>query len=173
MSWLLFRPQTAYVGLGSNLDDPPAQIERAIGHLKRLPWSRVTACSSFYRSAPFGPVEQPDFVNAAVALTTRLSAHRLLNELKRIECRLGRVPAVRWGPRVIDLDLLLLGDAVLSEPGLTVPHPGIAGRNFVLLPLREIAPDLVVPGLGRLADIDVDENEPRISRIDSIKDNEL
>jgi 2-amino-4-hydroxy-6-hydroxymethyldihydropteridine diphosphokinase len=167
MSWFLFRRQTAYVGLGSNLDDPPAQIERAIRHLERLPWSRVAACSSLYGSAPFGPVEQPDFVNAAVALITRLSAHRLLNELKRIESRLGRIPAVRWGPRVIDLDLLLLGNAVLSEPGLTVPHPGIAERNFVLLPLREIAPDLVVPGLGRLADIDVDENEPRISRIAS------
>lgn len=167
MSWFLFRRQTAYVGLGSNLDDPPARIKRAVRELESLPWSRVAARSSLYCSAPFGPVEQPDFINAAVALRTRLSARRLLRELKRIESRLGRVPGARWGPRAIDLDLLVLGNTALSEPGLTVPHPGIAERNFVLLPLREIAPDLVVPGLGRLADIDIDENEPKISRIDS------
>ena len=167
MSWFLFRRQLAYIGLGSNLDDPPAQIETAVRRLDRIPCSRVTTRSTLYRSAPFGPVEQPDFINAVVGLSTRLSARRLLKELKRIEARLGRVPGVRWGPRAIDLDLLLLGDAVVREPGLTVPHPGIAERNFVLLPLREIAPDLVVPGLGRLADIEVDENEPQISRVAS------
>ena len=165
--YFFLRRRLAYIGLGSNLDDPPAQIDRAVRQLEEIPWCSVAARSSLYCSAAFGPVEQPDFVNAVAGLSTRLPARRLLGELKRIEVRLGRVPGVRWGPRAIDLDLLVLGDAVIEEPGLTVPHPGIAERNFVLLPLREIAPELVVPGLGRLADIEVDEDEPRISRITS------
>ena len=138
MNWLPWRRRLAYIGLGSNLDDPEAQIERAIRRLGSIPQSRVAARSSLYRSAPFGPVEQPDFINAVAALSTRL----------------------------IDLDLLVYGTDTINEDGLTVPHPGIGERNFVLLPLREIAPDLVVPGLGRLAGIAVNENEPRISRVD-------
>jgi 2-amino-4-hydroxy-6-hydroxymethyldihydropteridine diphosphokinase len=156
---------SAHIGLGSNLDDPPKQIDRAIEMLADLADTRVEARSSLYRSAPFGPVEQADFVNAAVALTTSLGAHELLWQLKRIENDIGREPAVRWGPRIIDLDLLVFGDLVISETGLIVPHPGIAERNFVLLPLRQIAPDLLIPGLGRLADIAVNESEPQISRI--------
>jgi 2-amino-4-hydroxy-6-hydroxymethyldihydropteridine diphosphokinase len=156
---------SAHIGLGSNLDDPPKQIDRAIEMLADLADTRVEARSSLYRSAPFGPVEQADFVNAAVALTTSLGAHELLWQLKRIENDIGREPAVRWGPRIIDLDLLVFGDLVISETGRIVPHPGIAERNFVLLPLRQIAPDLLIPGLGRLADIAVNESEPQISRI--------
>lgn len=166
MNWLPWRRRLAYIGLGSNLDDPEAQIERAIRRLGSIPQSRVAARSSLYRSAPFGPVEQPDFINAVAALSTRLSGRRLLEELKHLEEELGRRPGERWGPRLIDLDLLVYGTDTINEDGLTVPHPGIGERNFVLLPLREIAPDLVVPGLGRLAGIAVNENEPRISRVD-------
>jgi len=125
----------------------------------------VEARSSMYRSAPFGPVEQADFVNAAVTLATSFGVHELLSQLKQIEHDIGREPEVHWGPRIIDLDLLVFGDLVVNEPGLIVPHPGIAERNFVLLPLREIAPELLIPGLGRLADIAVNESEPPISRI--------
>jgi 2-amino-4-hydroxy-6-hydroxymethyldihydropteridine diphosphokinase len=156
---------SAHIGLGSNLDDPPQHIEKAIEMLADLADTEVEARSSMYRSAPFGPVEQPDFVNAAVTLATSYGARELLAQLKNIEHDIGREPAVRWGPRTIDLDLLVYGDLVIDEPGLIVPHPGIPERNFVLLPLREIAPELLIPGLGRLADIAVNESEPQISRI--------
>jgi 2-amino-4-hydroxy-6-hydroxymethyldihydropteridine diphosphokinase len=158
------RRATAYVGLGSNQDDPRSQIERAVEHLDRLPDTRIVARSSLYRSAPFGPVPQADFLNAVAALETAQEPRQLLVLLKDIERRQGRRPTLRWGPRVIDLDLLVYGDLVIDEPGLFVPHPGIAERNFVLLPLREVAPDLHIPGLGRVADIAVDESDPRISR---------
>ena len=142
----------AYVALGSNLDDPTAQVGRALAALAQLRDSRRIACSSLYRSRPLGPVEQPDFVNAVAALLTRLDPTALLSALKATEERLGRErPPVRWGPRRIDLDLLVYGTARIDEPGLQVPHPGIAERNFVLVPLAEIAPDLDVPGLGRVS----------------------
>lgn len=156
----------ALVGIGSNLDDPVAQVGRAVDALALLPDSEVLIVSSLYRSAPFGPVEQPDFVNAAAALETALAPRALLAGFKRIERELGRRPAERWGPRAIDLDLLAYGEAVIDEPDLVVPHPGIAERNFVLLPLAEIAPDLVIPRLGRVSDIPVSDAEPRIRRID-------
>lgn len=156
---------TAYIGLGSNLDGPERRIEHAVESLAALPGTNVTARSSLYRSAPLGPADQPDFLNAAVILRTTLGPRDLLEALKSIESEQGREPGPRWGPRVIDLDLLVYGNAVIDEPGLAVPHPGIAQRNFVLLPLREIAPDLEVHGLGRVADIAVDEQEPRITRV--------
>lgn len=141
----------AYVGLGSNLDDPRAQVERAIAELDRLPGTRCVLRSSLYRSRPLGPVPQPDFVNAAAGLLTQLDPTALLGELKALETRLGRErPVVRWGPRRIDLDLLVHGSARLDGPGLQVPHPGVAVRAFVLAPLAEIAPDLEVPGVGRV-----------------------
>ena len=156
----------AYVGLGSNLQMPTQQVETAIELLGAIPDTRLVAASSLYRSAPFGGIEQPDFVNAAAALLTQLDAPALLAELKNIEARQGRErDDKRWGPRVLDLDLLVHGSAVIDEPGLSVPHPGIAERNFVLLPLVEIAPELVVPGLGRIAAIPVNTDEPSISRI--------
>jgi 2-amino-4-hydroxy-6-hydroxymethyldihydropteridine diphosphokinase len=142
----------AYVALGSNLDDPIAQVGRALSALAQLRDSRRIACSSLYRSRPLGPVEQPDFVNAVAGLLTRLDPAGLLSELKATEERLGREhPVVRWGPRRIDLDLLVHGTSRIDEPGLEVPHPGIAERAFVLVPLAEIAPDLDVPGLGRVS----------------------
>lgn len=144
----------AYVALGSNLDDPRAQVERAFDELGLLDESRLVARSSLYRSRPLGPVEQPDFVNAVAGILTRLEPAVLLAELKSLEQRLGREkPVVRWGPRRIDLDLLVHGSARIEEPGLTVPHPGIAERDFVLAPLAEIAPDLDVPGLGKVSSL--------------------
>lgn len=159
------RPVTACVGLGSNLDEPVRQVRSAMSRLDGIEGTRVIARSSLYRSAPFGPIEQPDFVNAAVTVETRLAPRQLLDALQAIESDIGRQPAERWGPRRIDLDLLVYGDAMIDEQGLRIPHPGIAERNFVLLPLGEIAPDLVVPGLGRLAEIEAVPREPEISRI--------
>ena len=135
--------------------------------LGELPDSRLVARSSLYRTAPFGGTEQPDFVNAVAALETQLDARALLEQLQHIEHRRGRErDGERWGARIIDLDLLVYDDEVIDEPDLIVPHPGIAERNFVLLPLREIAPELEIPGLGRLDNIAVNEKEPWISRID-------
>ena len=159
-------PRPCFIGLGSNLDDPSGQVRSAFELLGAIPETRLLSQSSLYRSAPFGSVEQGDFVNAVAELETSLDAHTMLANLKDIEAAQGRMPSVRWGPRVLDLDLLVLGDEKIDDPDLVVPHPGIAERNFVLLPLQEIAPDLVIPGLGRVADIAVNESEPRISRID-------
>jgi 2-amino-4-hydroxy-6-hydroxymethyldihydropteridine diphosphokinase len=149
VSW---RP--AYVGLGSNLQEPRSQVLDACERLKQLPLTRVVLTSPLYRSRPLGPVAQPDFVNAVAGLLTQLEALALFEGLKSIETALGR-PAVheRWGPRVIDLDLLSYARETRSGPGLTLPHPGIPERNFVLYPLADIAPDLDLPGLGRVAEL--------------------
>ena len=141
----------AYVGLGGNLDDPERQVLLGLDRLGDLPGSLLVSRSSLYVSAPMGPIAQPDFVNAAAGLLTRLSPREMLAELKSLEAALGREPAgERWGPRRIDFDLLVHGTSRLSEDGLEVPHPGIAERAFVLVPLAEIAPELEVPGLGRV-----------------------
>jgi 2-amino-4-hydroxy-6-hydroxymethyldihydropteridine diphosphokinase len=141
----------AYVALGSNLDDPPAQVEHAFTALAGLRGSRLVARSSLYRTSPFGPVAQPDFINAVAGMLTTLDAVALLAEIKAIEERLGReCSIVRWGPRRIDLDLLVHGTTRIDEPQLQVPHPGIAERAFVLAPLAEISPDLEIPGAGRV-----------------------
>ena len=156
----------AYIGLGSNLNNPGRQVEAAFEMLDAISKTRLLARSSLYRSAPFGGIEQPDFVNAVAMLSTQLTAKQLIVELQDIERAHGREPGgIRWGPRILDLDLLLYSRSIIAEPGLTVPHPGIAQRNFVLLPLRELAPDLEVPGLGRIDKISVNEQEPRIERI--------
>jgi 2-amino-4-hydroxy-6-hydroxymethyldihydropteridine diphosphokinase len=156
----------AYIGLGSNLDGPARQLELAFDLLGEITATRIVQRSSLYRSVPFGGVEQPDFVNAAASILTQLTAQELLLELQRIETERGRDRGeVRWGPRVLDLDLLVYADQTIDEPGLCVPHPGIGERNFVLLPLGEIEPELSIPGLGRLADLDADSIEPQISRI--------
>ncbi len=156
----------AYVGLGSNLQGPARQLEGAFELLGGIPETRLISQSSLYRSAPFGGVEQPDFVNAAAALLTKLPAEGLLRELQRIEILRGRERGnLRWGPRVLDLDLLVYSNHRIETADLTIPHPGIGERNFVLLPLAELAPGLDIPGLGRLANIVVSETEPAISRI--------
>jgi 2-amino-4-hydroxy-6-hydroxymethyldihydropteridine diphosphokinase len=140
---------TAYIGLGANLDDPAAQVEIALDELAHLPESRLAARSSLYASAPVGYAEQPDFINAVAALETRLSPRALLEAMLAIEHHHGRNRTFRNAPRTLDLDLLLYGDAHFHEESLTLPHPRMHERAFVLLPLLEIAPDLAIPGLGR------------------------
>ena len=143
-----------YVGLGSNLDDPVDQVARALDELGEIPESCCFACSRLYNSPPIGPPGQPDYVNAAAGLTTRLDPHTFLSCLQEIEEAHGRTRGVRWGPRTLDLDLLLYGERRIDTPDLQVPHPGLHRRPFVLLPLREIAPaGLHVPGLGVFGDI--------------------
>ena len=154
------------VGLGSNLDGPARQIGTAFDMLEAIVQTRVVARSALYRSSPLGGIEQPDFVNAAALLETALGVREFLEQLQEIERARGRERGeIHWGPRVLDLDLLAYGGLSIDEPGLTVPHPGIAVRNFVLLPLREIAPDFEIPGLGRVRELPVNESEPRISKI--------
>ena len=141
--------EIAYIGLGSNLADPAAQVTRALTALGDLPQTRRLRASRLYRSAPWGLREQPAFVNAVAALETALAPRALLDAVLEIERRAGRERgAERWGPRVLDLDVLLYGAQQVSEPGLSVPHPHLAERAFVLVPLAEIAPGLQVPGAG-------------------------
>ena len=147
---MLWRP--AYVGIGSNLDEPAIQVRRALAALPELPQTRLVLNSTLYGSKPLGPAAQPDFVNAVAALLTQLEAPAFFQALRALEVALGREPPrVRWGPRRIDLDLLVFGAQRLASADLTLPHPGIVQRNFVLYPLCEVAPDLNVPGCGRVA----------------------
>lgn len=144
------------MGLGSNLDEPALQLERAIRALSASKGVELVAQSYFYSNPPMGPPGQPDFVNAAVELRTSLGPHALLSTLLALEQQLGRTRdgLVRWGPRVIDLDLLLYDQAQLRDDKLQLPHPGIAQRAFVLLPLSDLLPpDFNIPGMGRLAQL--------------------
>lgn len=142
----------AYVGLGSNLDDPARQVETAFAALEKLPDTLLVARSRRYRSRPLGPQDQPDFVNAVAGLLTQLTPEALLRALKELEVQRGRAhPVVRWGPRRIDFDLLVFGRETRNEAVLTLPHPGIAQRNWVLQPLADVAPELGIPGLGQPA----------------------
>ncbi|GGO88584.1 2-amino-4-hydroxy-6-hydroxymethyldihydropteridine pyrophosphokinase [Marinobacterium nitratireducens] len=134
-----------YIGLGSNLGDPRAQVERALQELAGLPRTVRVCHSSLYRSDPVGPPGQPDYVNAVACLDTRLEAHALLDELQALERLHQRVRLERWGPRTLDLDLLLYGDQSIDSERLQVPHPYLTERGFVLWPLAEIAPRLQLP----------------------------
>jgi 2-amino-4-hydroxy-6-hydroxymethyldihydropteridine diphosphokinase len=138
----------AFIGLGSNLGDPRAQVRNAMTELGDFPRTHLVAQSSLYRSAPVGVGSQADFVNAVAKVETRLTARELLDELLTAEARAGRERPFPGAPRTLDLDLLLYGDEVIGEPGLTVPHPRMHERAFVLLPLAEIASELVIPGRG-------------------------
>ena len=146
-------PFAAYVALGSNLDDPEAQVRRGFTALAALPGTRLRARSRLYRTPPWGVVDQPAFVNAVAALETSLAPRELLEALLAIEAGAGRVRGVRYGPRSLDLDLLSYGDCELHEAGLTLPHPRLHERAFVLLPLADVAPGLEVPGQGRVAEL--------------------
>jgi 2-amino-4-hydroxy-6-hydroxymethyldihydropteridine diphosphokinase len=148
---VLWRP--AYVALGSNLGDPRERIEDAFERLATLDRSRLVARSRIYRSRPMGPQDQPEFLNAAAGLLTTRSARELLDDLLAIERAMGRRRTERWGPRVIDLDLIWIVGTPIAEPGLEVPHPGVRERNFVLYPLADIAPTLVIPGCGRVSEL--------------------
>ena len=138
----------AYIGIGSNLDQPRRQVLAAFTELDRLPHTRLVKKSSLYRTAPMGHADQPDFINAVAQLETGLPAERLLAELQVIEAAHGRRRSFANAPRTLDLDLLLFGTAVLDVPGLKIPHPRMHERAFVLLPLVEIARDVAIPGRG-------------------------
>ncbi|HVV95748.1 MAG TPA: 2-amino-4-hydroxy-6-hydroxymethyldihydropteridine diphosphokinase [Rhodanobacteraceae bacterium] len=144
----------AYVGIGSNLDDPERQVSSAIDALASLPRTRRLRASRRFRTAPWGLIDQPAFVNAAVEIATRLAPRDLLDALLSIERKQGRErDGSRWGPRVIDLDILLYGDRCIDEPGLTIPHPRLRERAFALLPLADLDAGLVVPGQGRVVEL--------------------
>lgn len=142
---------TAYIALGANLGDPAATILAAFAALANLSESRVVHSSSLYRTAPVGIIEQPDFVNAVAQLETDLAPEALLDALFDIEERFGRIRADKNGPRTLDLDLLLYNDQSIELPRLTLPHPRLHLRAFVLQPLAEIAPNLLIPGRGTVA----------------------
>ena len=144
---------TAFVALGSNLDDPVAQVRSGLLSVAALRETRLARTSSLYRNPPVGLLNQPEFVNAVAMVETGLDPSELLDELLGIESAHGRARAVPNGPRTLDLDLALYGERVIREPRLIVPHPRLAERAFVLVPLLEIAPDAVVPGVGRVADL--------------------
>ena len=136
----------AYVALGSNLAEPTQQVKRALQALSQLASTRLICHSSLYQSQPMGPQQQPMFINAVAALLTQQTAQQLLAELQRIEADMGRQSsAERWGPRIIDLDVLLFGEIRFATDTLQLPHPGMLVRNFVMQPLAEIAPQLVMP----------------------------
>jgi len=141
----------AYIALGANLGDPAATVNAAFAALAELPQSMLTARSALYRTAPVGIPDQPEFVNAAARITTQLAPEALLDQLLAIEQRFGRIRAERNGPRTLDLDILLYDDLVIDTPRLTLPHPRLHLRAFVLYPLADLAPDLALPGRGSLA----------------------
>jgi 2-amino-4-hydroxy-6-hydroxymethyldihydropteridine diphosphokinase len=141
-------PYIAYLGLGSNLGESCDQLRLALADIDALPGTRLLACSSFYRSAPIGFLDQPDFVNAVAKVETMLTPQDQFADLLHIEQHYGRERAFHNAPRTLDLDVLLYGDLQLHEHGLTIPHPQMHHRAFVLLPLLEIAPDCAIPAIG-------------------------
>ena len=155
----------AYVGLGSNLHEPLVQLRTAIGSLASNEGMRLSACSSFYRTAPVGYAAQPHFINEVVQLDTELSARGLLDRLLGIERAQGRIRNRPNGPRTLDLDLLLFATMRIEEPGLSVPHPRMHERAFVLIPLLEIAPDITIPGHGRADELLMRIDRSGIERI--------
>ena len=144
---------TAYIGLGSNLQQPQQQVERALVALAQIPGTRVSGQSRWYRSAAVGPGEQPDYINGAARLETELEAHQLLDQLQAIENAQGRVRIERWGSRTLDLDLLLYGEQTIASDRLQVPHPYLPERNFVLYPLADIDADICLPDGRSLASL--------------------
>ncbi len=146
-------PRTACIALGANIGEPLRQIEAGFNALAALPGTRLTARSSLYRSAPVGYADQPDFINAVALIDTTLEPHALLEALLAIERVNGRVRECPNAPRTLDLDIVLYGDTVIHDPGLTIPHARMLERAFVMLPLAEIAPDMQVPGQGRVSEL--------------------
>ena len=157
--------QCAFIALGSNLTEPERQVNQAFAALAQLPQTRLLAQSSLYRSAPVGYAEQADFINAVAHIETGLSAHDLLQSLLGIERTFGRVRDFRNAPRTLDLDLLLYADLMFHAPGLTLPHPRMHERAFVLLPLVEIAPECEIPGKGKAAEWLVRVRDQAITRV--------
>jgi 2-amino-4-hydroxy-6-hydroxymethyldihydropteridine diphosphokinase len=159
-------PRSAHIGIGSNQDDPVRQVCDAFDELAALPSTRLAARSSLYRSAPVGGPDQPDFVNAVAWVQTALAPTALLQLLLAIEQRHGRVRGERNGPRALDLDLLLYADEALDLHGLQVPHPRMHERAFVLLPLEEVTPGLIIPGRGPVGTLLRGLAEQRVERLD-------
>ena len=151
----------AFIGLGSNLGERETHIRLALDDLARMPETRLVRASSLYDTEPVGEVDQPNFLNAVAQIDTELTARQLLWNLQLIERRLGRVRTRKWGPRTIDLDLLLYGDLVVDEPDLQVPHPEILKRSFVLVPLLELDPALVHPATGETLLVHLSELKTR------------
>ncbi len=147
------QPVQAYIGLGSNLDNPVQQLQQALIELAQLPGSDLQLHSSLYRSDPVGPPGQPDYINAVARISTVLDAHQLLDQLQSLEKLHQRVRTQRWGPRTLDLDILLYAQHIIDSQRLQVPHPYIQERNFVLYPLAEMNPDLVLPDGTLLSDL--------------------
>ena len=158
----------AWVGLGSNLEDPLQQLARAVTGLATLPRSALLDQSPFYRSRPMGPQDQPDFVNGVVLLETALPPHELLDHLQRLEQDHGRVRLRRWGPRTLDLDLLLYGDQVIATDRLTVPHPGLTERDFVLRPILDIDRDAILPDGRRCQQLLEDCTDNHLQRLEPV-----
>jgi 2-amino-4-hydroxy-6-hydroxymethyldihydropteridine diphosphokinase len=156
----------AFIGLGSNLAEPRAQILKAFAELGRLPQTRLLAHSSLYRSAPVGYAEQPDFINAVAEIETGLDPHQLLAALLDMEHRHGRVREFRNAPRILDLDILLYDDLACHEHGLTLPHPRMHERAFVLQPLHEIAPRCIIGGQGRVDECLEKCTDQRVERLE-------
>jgi len=149
---------TAYIGLGANLGDTDQTLRAAANAIAELPDTALRAYSWLYQTPAWGITEQPDFLNAVVMIETELAAPELLYALMQIECQHGRNRATeqRWGPRTLDLDILLYGEEVIDLPGLRVPHPHLHERAFALIPLREISPEIVIPGIGPASDVLLD-----------------
>ncbi|MDO4429903.1 MAG: 2-amino-4-hydroxy-6-hydroxymethyldihydropteridine diphosphokinase [Lonepinella koalarum] len=144
---------TAYIALGSNLNSPVEQLQSALKSIHDLPHTQLTHCSAFYQSKPLGPQDQPDYVNAVACIETTLSPLELLDELQRIENEQGRIRLRRWGERTLDLDILLYGDLQIESERLTLPHYDMKNREFVIIPLLEIAPQLILPCGDRVTDL--------------------
>lgn len=143
----------AYIGIGSNLADPQQQVRRALQELAAIPGTRLLQASPCYQSLAVGPGDQPDYINGVALLETSLEAHALLDQLQAIEQAHERVREIRWGPRTLDLDLLLYGNDIIATERLRVPHPYLTQRNFVLYPLADIAPQLILPSGDALASL--------------------
>jgi len=151
---IVARTETAFIGIGSNLDDPVQQVRMAVGAISRLSGCSVRRCSSLYRTRPWGLENQPAFINAVVKLETRLTALQLLEVLQALETRQGRRrDGLRWGPRRLDLDILLYGQSRIAMEALEIPHRHLHQRAFVLLPLQEIDARLPVPGMGTVSEL--------------------
>ena len=153
----------AWIGLGSNLDEPREQLERAFEELDAIPDTRLLGRSSLYASSPMGPADQPDYLNAVASLETALEPLELLDALQAIEQAHQRCRERHWGPRTLDLDLLLYDERILDSPRLRIPHPGLHLRDFVLAPLLEVAGDLRIPGRGRASEL-LEHCSPRTAR---------
>ena len=138
-----------FLALGANLEKPAGQLRKAVGRIKEKSGLRLIRASSFYLTDPVGPVSQPPFVNAAIEIRSKWSVRPLFDFLLSVEEALGRKRTLRWGPRIIDIDLLFFGDSIIESPALRVPHPRMHERRFVLQPLTELAPDYIHPSIGR------------------------